>query len=77
MRRDRESGLDVGIERRQQDALRRLDGKHPVARFEVQTVGHVLGDGRSDRPSHLAQCQFTDHMSLRIIGTLELLFGPV
>lgn len=68
LRRDRESSLDVGIERRQEDALRALAGEHAVARFEVETVGHVLGDGRTDRPSHLAQCQFTNDSCRRNIG---------
>lgn len=58
---DLERALGRGVVRREQDAAIGLDGEHAIAGGEAEPLGHVLGQGRPDGTTDLAECQFAHH----------------
>jgi len=56
-----ESLLDARVVGSEEDTLRGLDRQHAVSRCEVEPIRHVLGEGRADRSTRLAQLQILDH----------------
>src|SRR5262245_4559914 len=68
---DLQGALGVGIVRGQEDAALGFHRQHAIARFEPETIGHVLRQRRAHRPARLAQRYLFGHAAQSSILVLQ------